>query len=152
VLATNIAETSLTIPGVRVVVDSGLVRRARFDPVTGMTRLETQRISRASAEQRQGRAGRLSAGVCYRAWSEGAQAMLAPFTPPESAEADLVPRALELTSGGPADAGELRWLDAPPAAQVASARDLLSRLGALDAQGRITPHGREMATLGVHPR
>jgi ATP-dependent helicase HrpB len=152
VLATNIAETSLTIPGVRVVVDSGLVRRARFDPVTGMTRLETQRISRASADQRQGRAGRLSAGVCYRAWSEGAQAMLAPFTLPEIADADLGPLALELAGWGAADAGELRWLDAPPPAQLASARDLLSRLGALDERGRITPHGREMATLGVHPR
>ena len=152
VLATNIAETSLTIPGVRVVVDSGLVRRARFDPVTGMTRLETQRISRASAEQRQGRAGRLDAGVCYRAWSEGAQAMLAPFTAPEITDADLVPLALELAGWGAADAGQLSWLDAPPAAQLASARDLLSRLGALDEQGRITPHGREMTTLGVHPR
>jgi ATP-dependent helicase HrpB len=152
VLATNIAETSLTIPGVRVVVDSGLVRRARFDPVTGMTRLETQRISRASAQQRQGRAGRLSAGVCYRAWSEGAQAMLAPFTPPEITDADLVPLALELAGWGAAAAGELSWLDAPPAAQLASARDLLTRLGALDEHGRITSHGREMTTLGVHPR
>ncbi|HKD55661.1 MAG TPA: ATP-dependent helicase HrpB [Steroidobacteraceae bacterium] len=152
VLATNIAETSLTIPGVRVVVDSGLVRRARFDPVTGMTRLETQRISRASAEQRQGRAGRIEAGVCYRAWSEGAQAMLSAFTPPEISDADLVPLALELASWGAADAGELEWLDAPPVAQLASARDLLTRLGALDEQGRISSHGREMATLGVHPR
>ena len=152
VLATNIAETSLTIPGVRVVVDSGLVRRARFDPVTGMTRLATQRISRASAEQRQGRAGRTEAGVCYRAWSEGAQAMLAAFTPPEIRDADLVPLALELASWGAADASELGWLDAPPAAQLASARDLLTRLGALDGQGRITSHGREMARLGVHPR
>jgi ATP-dependent helicase HrpB len=152
VLATNIAETSLTIAGVRVVVDSGLVRRARFDPVTGMTRLETQRISQASADQRQGRAGRLAAGVCYRAWSEGAQAMLAPYTPPEISDADLVPLALELAGWGAADAGQLEWLDAPPAAPLASARDLLARLGALDDSGRITPHGREMATLGVHPR
>src|SRR4029077_16522438 len=88
VLATNIAETSLTIPGVRVVVDSGLVRRARFDPVTGMSRLATERISRASADQRQGRAGRVQAGVCYRAWSEGAQPSLAAFTAPEILEAD----------------------------------------------------------------
>jgi ATP-dependent helicase HrpB len=152
VLATNIAETSLTIPGVRVVVDSGLVRRACFDPVTGMSRLETQRISRASADQRQGRAGRLAAGVCYRAWSEGAQSTLAAFTPPEILDADLAPLALELASWGARDAGALRWLDAPPAAQLGSARDLLVRLGALDSEGRITAHGRELARLGAHPR
>jgi ATP-dependent helicase HrpB len=152
VLATNIAETSLTIPGVRVVVDSGLVRRLRFDPATGMSRLETERISRASAEQRQGRAGRLEPGVCYRAWSEGAQRSLAPFSPAEIVEADLTPLALELAGWGVRDAAALRWLDPPPAAMLASARDLLQRLGALDAAGRITPHGREMARLGVHPR
>jgi ATP-dependent helicase HrpB len=152
VLATNIAETSLTIPGVRVVVDSGLVRRACFDPVTGMSRLETQCISRASADQRQGRAGRLAAGVCYRAWSEGAQSTLAAFTPPEILDADLAPLALELASWGVRDAGALRWLDAPPAAQLGSARDLLVRLGALDGEGRITAHGRELARLGAHPR
>ncbi len=152
VLATNIAETSLTIPGVRVVVDSGLVRRLRFDPATGMSRLETERISRASAEQRQGRAGRVEPGVCYRAWSEGAQRSLAPFSPAEIVEADLTPLALELAGWGVRDAAALRWLDPPPAAMLASARDLLERLGALDAAGRITPHGREMARLGVHPR
>ncbi len=152
VLATNIAETSLTIPGVRVVVDSGLVRRPRFDPATGMGRLETERISRASAEQRQGRAGRVEAGVCYRAWSDSAQRSLAPFSPAEIIEADLAPLALELASWGVRDAATLRWLDPPPAAMLASARDLLARLGALDAGGRITPHGREMARLGVHPR
>ena len=152
VLATNIAETSLTIPGVRVVVDSGLVRRACFDPVTGMSRLETQRISRASADQRQGRAGRLAAGVCYRAWSEGAQSTLAAFTPPEILDADLAPLALELASWGARDAEALRWLDAPPAAMLGSARDLLARLGALDSEGRITAHGRELARLAVHPR
>jgi ATP-dependent helicase HrpB len=152
VLATNIAETSLTIPGVRVVVDSGLARRLRFDPATGMSRLETERISRASAEQRQGRAGRVEPGVCYRAWSEGAQRSLAPFSPPEIAEADLAPLALELASWGARDAAQLRWLDPPPAAMLASARDLLGRLGALTADGRITPHGRDMARLGTHPR
>jgi ATP-dependent helicase HrpB len=152
VLATNIAETSLTIQGVRIIVDSGLVRRSLFDPATGMSRLETQRISRASAEQRQGRAGRIEPGVCYRLWSEGAQRSLAPFTPPEIVEADLAPLALELASWGARDASELRWLDAPPAAMLASARDLLSRLGALDASGRITQHGRQMARLSVHPR
>jgi ATP-dependent helicase HrpB len=152
VLATNIAETGLTIPGVRVVVDSGLMRRARFDPVTGMSRLETQRISRASAEQRQGRAGRLAAGVCYRAWSEGSHATLAAFTPPEISDADLAPLALELASWGTRDAGELRWLDAPAPAMLASARGLLARLGALDGAGRISSHGRDLARLGVHPR
>lgn len=152
VLATNIAETSLTIQGVRIIVDSGLVRRSLFDPATGMSRLETQRISRASAEQRQGRAGRVEPGVCYRVWSEGAQRSLAPFTPPEIAEADLAPLALELASWGTRDAAELRWLDPPPAAMLASARDLLLRLGALDAVGRITQHGRQMAQLSVHPR
>jgi ATP-dependent helicase HrpB len=152
VLATNIAETSLTIPGVRVVVDSGLVRRSVFDPATGMSRLETQRISRASADQRQGRAGRVEAGVCYRAWSEGAQRSLAPFSPPEITDADLVPLALDLANWGVRDATELRWLDPPPPAMLASARDLLTHLGALDTEGRITAHGREMATLGVHPR
>lgn len=152
VLATNIAETSLTIPGVRIVVDSGLARRSMFDPATGMSRLETQRISRASADQRQGRAGRVEAGVCYRAWSESAQRSLAPFSQPEIAEADLAPLALDLANWGVRDAGDLRWLDPPPAAMIASARDLLAHLGALDDAGRITPHGREMAQLGVHPR
>ena len=152
VLATNIAETSLTIPGVRIVVDSGLARRLRFDPATGMSRLETERISRASAEQRQGRAGRAEPGVCYRAWSEGAQRSLAPFSPPEIVEADLAPLALELAGWGARDAATLRWLDPPPAAPLASARAVLGRLGALTAEGRITPHGREMARLGTHPR
>ncbi len=152
VLATNIAETSLTIQGVRVVVDSGLVRRSMFDPATGMSRLETQRISRASADQRQGRAGRTEPGVSYRAWSEGAHRSLAPFTPPEIMEADLIPLALELASWGTRDPSALRWLDPPPAAMLASARDVLERLGALDSEGRITSHGREMAGIGVHPR
>jgi ATP-dependent helicase HrpB len=152
VLATNIAETSLTIPGVRVVIDSGLARRARFDPVTGMGRLETTRISRASAQQRAGRAGRTAPGACYRAWSEGAQDSLAPYTAPEILEADLAPLALELASWGTQDPRELAWLDAPPAAMLASARDLLARLGALSADGRVSEHGREMARLAVHPR
>ena len=151
VLATNIAETSLTIPGVRVVIDSGLVRRARFDPASGMGRLETQRISHASAEQRAGRAGRTAPGACYRAWGAGAQSMLAAFTPPEIQDADLSSLALELAGWGSA-AAELRWLDAPPPAQLASARELLQRLGALEADGRISAHGREMARLAVHPR
>jgi len=151
VLATNIAETSLTIPGIRVVVDSGLVRRARFDPATGMGRLQTQRISRASAAQRQGRAGRTAPGVCYRAWGEGAHDALVAFTPPEILEADLTPLALELAVWG-TQASELKWLDPPPAAQLSSARDLLARLGALDAHGGISAHGRAMAELALHPR
>ena len=117
-----------------------------------MSRLETQRISRASADQRQGRAGRTEPGVSYRAWSEGAHRSLAPFTPPEIAEADLIPLALELASWGTRDPNALRWLDPPPAAMLASARDVLEKLGALDSDGRITPHGREMASIGVHPR
>ncbi len=152
VLATNIAETSLTIDGIRVVVDSGLVRRAVFDPVTGMSRLTTRRISRASAEQRQGRAGRTAPGHCYRAWSEGAHQSLAATTPPEIVEADLAPLALELANWGTPDASTLRWLDAPPAAMLASARDLLRRLGAIDDDGRITAEGRDMCGLGLHPR
>jgi ATP-dependent helicase HrpB len=152
VLATNIAETSLTIPGVRVVVDSGLVRRASFDPVSGMGRLETRRISRASAEQRQGRAGRTEPGVCYRLWGEGAQRSLAAYTPAEIVEADLAPLALELAVWGAQDAAQLAWLDPPPAAQLASARDLLRWLGALDRGERVTAHGRAMSELPVHPR
>jgi len=152
VLATNIAETSLTIEGVRIVVDSGLVRRLAFDPATGMSRLETERIARASAEQRCGRAGRVAPGVCYRAWSTAAHKSLAPFTPPEILAADLAPLALDLALWGVRDASELKWLDAPPAAMLASARDLLARLAALDADGRITAQGREMAAHSVHPR
>ncbi len=152
VLATNIAETSVTIPGVRIIVDSGLVRRSVFDPATGMSRLETQRISRASAEQRQGRAGRVEPGVCYRLWSEEAQRSLAPFTLPEIADVDLAPLALELAHWGVRDAGTLRWLDEPPAAMLASARDLLRSLGALADGDRISAHGRQLAGLGIHPR
>jgi ATP-dependent helicase HrpB len=152
VLATNIAETSLTIEGVRIVVDSGLVRRLVFDPVTGMSRLETERISRASAEQRQGRAGRTTSGVCYRAWSAQAQKSLAPFTPPEILTADLAALALDLALWGVRAAGDLKWLDPPPAAMLGSAQDLLARLDAIDAAGRITAHGRKAASLSVHPR
>ncbi len=151
VLATNIAETSLTIDGVTVVVDSGLERRATFDPATGMSRLEVRRISRASADQRQGRAGRTAAGDCYRLWSEGAQRSLAAFTPPEIVEADLAPLALDLAAWG-TEARDLRWLDPPPSAMLASARELLQRLGALDAHGKITAHGRAMSDLAIHPR
>jgi ATP-dependent helicase HrpB len=152
VLATNIAETSLTIAGITVVIDSGLVRRSRFDPATGMSRLEVQRISRASADQRAGRAGRTAPGICYRLWSEGAHASLAAQTPAEILEADLAPLALDLANWGIDDALRLSWLDAPPAAMLAQARELLQRLEALDAQHRITATGREMAKYPVHPR
>jgi ATP-dependent helicase HrpB len=152
VLATNIAETSLTIEGIRIVIDSGLARRARFDPATGMSRLETLRISRASAEQRRGRAGRLEAGACYRLWPESEHATLPAHTPPEIVEADLAPLALDLAEWGIADPGALRWLDAPPAAAFSQARDLLQSLDTLDAAGRINAHGRALARLGTHPR
>jgi ATP-dependent helicase HrpB len=151
VLATNIAETSLTIDGVRVVVDSGLLRRSVFDPASGMSGLETQRISRASADQRAGRAGRTAPGVCFRLWSESAERGLAPYAPPEIVVADLAPLALDLAVWG-TSAAELRWLDAPPAATLAGARDLLVRLGALDVAGKVTPHGRAMHALAAHPR
>ncbi|HSU15589.1 ATP-dependent helicase HrpB [Longimicrobium sp.] len=152
VLATSIAETSLTIEGVRVVVDSGLMRVPRFSPRTGMTRLETVAVSRASADQRRGRAGRLGPGVCRRLWTEAEDAALQPFRPPEILEADLAPLALELAAWGVADPAELQWLDPPPAAAFAQARELLRELGALDAAGAATPHGRAMAALPLHPR
>jgi len=151
VLATNIAETSLTIDGVRIVVDAGLERRSLFDPSSGMNRLEVQRISRASAEQRAGRAGRTAPGVCFRLWGEGAERSLAAFAPPEVCVADLAPLALDLAVWG-TEASSLRWLDAPPAATLASARDLLRRLGALDAAGKVTAHGRAMQEFPAHPR
>jgi len=151
VLATNIAETSLTIDGVRIVVDAGLERRSMFDPSSGMNRLEVQRISRASAEQRAGRAGRTAPGVCFRLWGEGAERSLAAYAPPEVCVADLAPLALDLAVWG-TEAGALRWLDAPPAATLASARDLLRRLGALDAGGKVTAHGRAMQEFPAHPR
>ena len=151
VLATSIAETSLTIEGVRIVVDSGLARRARFDPGSGMSRLETLPVSQASAEQRRGRAGRLAPGVCYRVYTEAAGRALPPATTPEVLEADLAPLALDLAAWGTA-AGALGWLDPPPAAHLAQARELLTALGALDAAGRILPAGQRMARLGLHPR
>jgi ATP-dependent helicase HrpB len=152
VLATNIAETSLTIDGIRVVIDSGLERRLRFDPVTGMNRLELLRISRASADQRRGRAGRTQDGVCYRLWSESEHESLSAHSVAEILESDLLPLALELATWGCHQADALRWLDAPPSAHFSQARDLLTLLGALDEHGRITAHGRSMAQLGTHPR
>jgi ATP-dependent helicase HrpB len=152
VLATSIAETSLTIEGIRVVVDSGMRRYAEFDPATGMSRLVTGKVSQAAADQRRGRAGRLSDGDCYRLWSEGTHAGLSPHTPPEILHADLAPLALDLACWGAVDATSLAWLDPPPAAPLAQARDLLLKLDAIDAQARITAHGRTLQRLGMHPR
>ncbi len=152
VLATNIAETSLTIEGVRVVVDSGFCRGPRFDVASGMTRLTTRRISRAAAEQRRGRAGRSEPGVCYRLWAAETDATLAAFSPAEILETDLARLALELALWGVAAPAKLPWLDPPPQASFAEARELLAALGALDVHGRVTAHGRAMAELPVHPR
>ncbi|CAI8992021.1 ATP-dependent RNA helicase HrpB [Pseudomonas sp. IT-P253] len=150
VLATNIAETSLTIDGVRVVIDAGLARVPRFDPGSGMTRLDTQRISRASATQRAGRAGRLEPGVCYRLWSQDQHEQLAAYASAEILSADLAGLALQLGRWGVAP-GQLVWLDIPPAAAYAQAQDLLDRLGALDGEA-LTRHGQAMAELPAHPR
>ncbi len=152
VLATSVAETSLTIDGVSVVVDSGVSRVARFSARTGMTRLATIRASRSSVEQRAGRAGRTAAGTCYRLWSAAEQTSLAVAHPPEILEADLAQLALTLAARGTRDATELRWLDLPPPAALAQARDLLFQLNALDECGAITAHGRAMSELPIHPR
>ena len=152
VLATSIAETSLTIEGVRVVVDAGWARVSRFDPRTGMDRLETVRAGRASVDQRRGRAGRTGPGVSYRLWSEAANRALLPALPAEILVADLAPLALDLAGWGAADPASLAWLDPPPAASMTRARTLLGELGALDHDGRITAHGRRMAELPLHPR
>ena len=152
VLATSIAETSLTIEGVRVVVDAGVARVPRFSPSTGMTRLETVRVSRASAEQRRGRAGRVAPGTCWRLWAEHDQAALLERATPEILEADLAPLALDLAAAGIADPLALRWLDAPPPVPFTQARALLRELGALDRDGRLTAHGTRMAAIPLHPR
>ena len=151
VLATSIAETSLTIEGVRVVVDSGLMRVPRFDPGTGMTRLETVRVTRDTADQRRGRAGRTAPGRCWRLWTKAEQRGLVPHRRPELLEADLAPLALDLAVWG-AEPGELRWLDPPPDAAYAQALELLRELEAVDDDGAATDHGRAMARLGAHPR
>ncbi|WP_170331313.1 ATP-dependent helicase HrpB [Ruegeria arenilitoris] len=151
VLATSIAETSLTIPDIRVVVDMGQARRARFDPGSGMSRLVTERVTRAEATQRAGRAGRVAEGLCYRLWSKGEEGALAAFPPAEIEAADLTGLALELALWG-ADAGDLAFLTAPPEGSMAEARSLLGMLGALNSKGRITDHGRALAALPLHPR
>lgn len=152
VLATNIAESSLTIEGVRLVVDSGLERAPLFDPPSGMTRLVTRKISQASANQRRGRAGRNEPGVCLRLWREDHTARMLAHAPPEILAADLAALALELAGWGITEPRKLRWLDAPPTAAFSQARELLRDLGALDESGRITSTGREMLSLPVHPR
>ena len=152
VLATNIAETSLTIEGVKVVVDSGFTRRQQYDPATGMNRLVTVPVSRSAAEQRKGRAGRLEPGVCYRLYSRHAFQSLIPFAPPEMLVSDLAPLALELAVWGVRDPGDLSWLDPPPGPAWESAKRLLLDLGALDSRGAVTPAGKYMNRLPLHPR
>ena len=152
VLATNIAETSLTIEGVGVVIDSGLTRRLQYDPSTGMNRLITVNTSRASAEQRKGRAGRLGPGVCYRLYSRHAFQSMIPFTPPEILVSDISSLLLELAVWGVKEPSLLAWLDPPPAAALDSARQLLSSLGLIDRTGSVTPEGRRAVRLPLHPR
>ncbi len=152
ILATNLAETSLTIEGVRVVIDTGLARRSLFDPGTGMERLVTVRVSQASAVQRAGRAGRTAPGSAWRLWGEGAQATLAPQTPPEIFSSDLAPLALELAKWGARDVTQMPWMDPPPPPALAQARDLLRRLEAIDAEHAITATGSAMLETGLHPR
>ncbi|HEU0221147.1 MAG TPA: ATP-dependent helicase HrpB, partial [Paracoccaceae bacterium] len=151
VLSTAVAETSITIPDVRVVVDAGRARRSRFDPASGLSRLVTERVTRAEAEQRRGRAGRVAPGICYRMWARGEEGSMAAFPPPEITLADLTGLALELALWG-ARAEALPFLTPPPAPALAEAEALLRELGALDAAGRITAHGRALAFLPLHPR
>ena len=152
VLATSIAETSLTIEGIRIIVDGGLARGPRFDPSSGMTRLLTTRVSQAASAQRAGRAGRLEPGIAYRLWPEREQAQLPPYAPPEIREADLAPLLLTLAAAGNSDPAALSWLDPPPTAALSQARTLLMELSALDDAGRITKEGEAIAALPLHPR
>jgi ATP-dependent helicase HrpB len=152
VLATSIAETSLTIEGVRVVIDSGLARVPRYEPDLGLTRLETMRVSRAAADQRRGRAGRTEPGVCYRLWEEAATGALEPFSAPEILSADLSGLMLDLAAWGVREPAQLAWLDAPPAPAVKEARELLRSLHALDEEGAITAQGRAIRALALPPR
>ncbi|WP_316858807.1 ATP-dependent helicase HrpB [uncultured Cohaesibacter sp.] len=152
VLATSIAETSLTIDGVRIIIDAGLVRRPRFEPNLGIARLETVRVSRASADQRQGRAGRTEPGICYRLWDKGQTAALPAFEPPEILQTDLSRLVLDLALWGESDPTNLKWLDEPPAAGWAEAVKLLQSFHALDDKGGLTDHGRALAVLPLPPR
>ena len=151
VLSTSIAETSLTIEGIRIVVDSGLSRVPRFDPGSGMTRLETVRVSQASADQRRGRAGRLGPGICYRLWNERENHSLLPVSTPEILEADLLPLALDLLRWGTTP-DQLAWIDSPPPGAYVAALDLLRQLDAVDQQGALTEMGGKMSSLPLHPR
>ena len=152
VLATSVAETSLTIDGVRVVLDGGLSRVPRFEPSSGLTRLATVRVSRSSAEQRRGRAGRTEPGVCYRLWDEEQTRGLVPHQRPEIQEADLTGLALDLARWGARSVEGLALLDPPPAGAMAEARKVLSRLGALDAEGGLSDHGRRLTRIPLSPR
>ena len=155
VLTTSIAETSLTIEGINIVIDSGLSRQAIYDTNTGMTRLHTRRVSRSTSEQRAGRAGRLEAGVCYRLWSKAQQEQLAPFTPPEISQADLTPLVLQLHQWGCKTPNELSWIDPPSPSSYQQAQSLLHALGALhcvESGFQLTPEGQLMAALPLHPR
>lgn len=152
VLATSIAETSLTIQGVRVVIDCGLARVPRYDPASGLMRLATVRVSRAAADQRRGRAGRTEPGACYRLWDEAETRALPAFADPEILDADLSGLALDLARWGAKDASDLAFLDPPPAAAFAEARALLRRLEALDEDGVLTAHGRALADMPLPPR
>ncbi|MEC0203042.1 ATP-dependent helicase HrpB [Paenibacillus lautus] len=152
ILSTSIAESSITIEGIKTVVDSGYMRTEVFSPRTGLPQLITRRLSRASADQRRGRAGRVSAGVCYRLWSEEEHRHLPESTIPAIRESDLTPLALELAVWGTRDPEQLAWLDAPPRPALTQGQALLRQLSALDDSGSITQHGREMALLGLHPR
>jgi ATP-dependent helicase HrpB len=152
VLATSIAETSITIEGVRVVIDSGLARVPRYEPDVGLTRLETVRVSRAAADQRRGRAGRTERGICYRLWDEPQTGSLEPYTRPEILSADLSSFALDLAQWGTADTSQLAFLDAPPQATMNEARTLLGEIGAIDENSRITEEGRKLRVLPLPPR
>jgi len=152
VLATSVAETSLTIEGVRVVIDGGLSRVPRFEPSSGLTRLATVRVSRSSAEQRRGRAGRTEPGMCYRLWDEAETRGLVPHQRPEILEADLTGFALDLARWGARSTEGLALLDQPPAGAFAEARKVLERLGALDEAGALTAHGRRMTRIPLPPR
>src|SRR5690606_31333695 len=152
VLATSIAETSLTIDGVRIVIDSGLQRLPVFEASTGITRLETTRVSRASAEQRAGRAGRTQPGIAIRLWHAGQTSALPAFTPPQILSSDLSGFLLDLAFWGVTDPAALRFIDQPPAAAVEEARSLLKLLGALDDRNALTPAGRRIRTLALPPR
>jgi len=152
VLATSIAETSLTIEGIRIVVDAGQMRIPRFHPGSLMTSLETIRVSKASADQRRGRAGRTGPGTCFRLWTEHDHRSLVPHTKPEILSTDLASLTLEMACWGNPDINTMAWLDLPPRAALGEARNFLCSMGALDAQGRVTPHGRSINALGIHPR